>query len=103
MPERDEVLLADRLCSGDRPSVFIAGMAIAQALKKNKLAVMAINALGQVVIMPPGSIKVLAKPRVKDSDLNELDEDAAIQVMIQEERSEEEMVAYLKTREASAP
>jgi hypothetical protein len=103
MPERDEVLTLDRLASGDRPSVFIAGMALGQALQKTKVAVFAINALGHVVLMPPGSIKVLSKPKVKDEELHSLSEDDALQVMLKEERSEAEIIEYLKKREALTP
>lgn len=101
MPTKDEELTADRLMSGDRPSIFIAGMAVAQAMRKSKTVVLMMNVLGKVVLMPPEAIKVLAQPRVSDAELNDLGEDEALQVMLQEGRPENEMVEYLKRREVS--
>ncbi len=100
MPEKDEVLTLDRLASGDRPSIYVAGMTVAQALRKSKVAVLAVNALGRVVLLPPNAVKILSPPKLTDVELNELDEDAALQALFQEERPEEDIVEYLKRRES---
>lgn len=102
MPEKDEILTVDRLCSGDRPSAYVAGMVVAHALKKGKAAVLMVNALGRVVLMPPESVKILAQPKLQDSELNELEEEAALQLLLQENRPDEEIVEYLKRREVSS-
>lgn len=94
----EEVLLADKLCSGDRPSVFVAGMLLSHALRKSKFAVITVNALGQVVLMPPDSIKVLVPTLVPTSDLDGLSEDEAIALMTSEGRTEEAIMEYLGDR-----
>lgn len=94
----EEVLVADRLCTGDRPSVFVAGMLVAHALRKSKFAVITVNALGQVVLMPQESIKVLAPTLVPAADLDGLSEDEAIEIMTVEGRSDEDILQYLAER-----
>jgi hypothetical protein len=94
----EEVLLSDRLCSGDRPSVLAAGMVLAQALRKMKVVVFMVDALGQVVLMPSESVQVLAYPHVPDSDLDALPEDEAIALMVSESRVEEHILRYLAGR-----
>jgi len=96
----DEILLADKLCSGDRPSVLAAGMTLAQALRKSRIAVFMIDALGQVALMPPSSIHVLSKPLVTDEDLDAMEEDEAIALMVSEGRSEDGIMKYLSSRSA---
>jgi hypothetical protein len=94
----EEVLLSDRLCSGDRPSVVAAGMTLAHALRKGKVAVFMVDALGQVVLMPPASVQVLSPPLVTTQDLDALPEDEAIALMVQEERAEADILKYLSSR-----
>jgi hypothetical protein len=94
----EEVLLADPLCSGDRPSVLAAGMTLAHALRKGKVAVFMVDALGQVVLMPPDSVAVLRHPFVTDQDLDAMGEDEAIALMVSEERRDEDIVKYLAGR-----
>ena len=96
----DEILLTDKLCSGDRPSVVAAGMTLAQALRKSRIAVFMVDALGQVVLMPPSSIQVLSKPLVTVSDLDAMNEDEAIALMVTEGRTEEGIMEYLSARSA---
>lgn len=98
MPEMEEVLLADKLCSGDRPSAYVAGMVVAQSLRKTKMAVLMVNALGHVIVMPPEAVKILHPALVKDSHLDELDEGDAIRVMTSEGREDRDIVEYLKKR-----
>ena len=94
----EEVLLADRLCTGDRPSILAAGMTVAQALRKTKVAVFMVDALGQVVLMPPESVQILASPILPDSDLDALGEDEAIALMVSEGRQEDGIMKYLAAR-----
>lgn len=96
----EEILLADKLCSGDRPSVVAAGMTLAQALRKSRIAVFMIDALGQVALMPPNSVHVLSKPLVTVQDLDAMPEDEAIALMVTEGRSEEGIMEYLSSRSA---
>jgi hypothetical protein len=99
MPEeKEEVLLADRLCSGDRPSVYITGMVVAHAIRANKMAILMVDVLGRVVAMPPESVKILAKPLLSNTELNALSEDEAIALMVSEARDETDILTYLKTR-----
>lgn len=86
-----EVLVVDKLCCGDRPSIIAAGMMLAQALRKEKVVVVGVNVLGQVVLMSKKGF--IAQPNVADSDLDELDEDTAISLMVEECRS-----SYLRAR-----
>lgn len=96
----EEILLADRLCSGDRPSVMVAGMTLAHALRKGKVAVFMVDALGQVVLMPSESIKVLVQPHVTTQDLDAMPEDEAIALMVSENRTESDIMNYLSSRKA---
>jgi len=99
MPEsRTQDLMADLLCSGDRPSVYAAGMTVAHALRASGISILAVDALGRVVIVPPSSVSVTRPVRVPDPDLDALEEGEAIRVMVSEGRSEDEMMAYLKRR-----
>ena len=96
----EEVLLADPLCSGDRPSVLAAGMTLAHALRKGKVAVFMVDALGQVVLMPPDSVSVIRRPLVTDQDLDAIGEDEAISLMVSEGREDGDIVKYLSRRSA---
>ena len=94
----EEVLVLDKLCTGDRPSVIAAGMLLAHALRKSTVAVVAVNALGQVVVLPPESVGPVPTPQVQDDDLNELTEDEALSVLLKEGRPEPQILSYLKRR-----
>jgi hypothetical protein len=76
-------------------------MTVAQALRKTEMVVLMVNALGNVIVMPPAAVTIVAKPKVSDAELNELDEDLALQVLLKEGRPEGEIVEYLKRREVS--
>lgn len=97
--EVEEPLLVDRLCSGDRPSVLVAGMVVAEALRRGKIAVLMADSLGRVQVMPPDSIQVLRGPRLLDEDLHKLSEEGAIQTMVDEGRTDVEMTEYLRRRD----
>lgn len=94
----EEELTAEKLCSLDKPSVYVAGMVVAKMLQKMPMAVLMVDVLGRVVVMPPESVQVLHRPKLLDADLDALSEEEAITVMLKEERTEEEIVAYLKRR-----
>lgn len=96
----EEVLVADKLCSGDRPSVMAAGMTMAHALRKGRVAVFMVDALGQVVLMPPSSVEVLHMPLVTVDQLDALTEDEAIALMVGEGREEDTIMKYLASRHA---
>jgi len=94
----DVEMTVDRLASGDRPSLYYFGMVGAHAIRKDEMAVFMVDSLGRVCLMPPSSIKVLERPRVPDRDLNKLTEEHAIQVLLKQGDSEEEVLQYLLRR-----
>ena len=99
MPEEaEEVLLADRLCTGDKPSTYITGMMIAHAIRTSNMAIIMVDVLGRVVLMPPESVKILQRPLIPDTDLDSFEEDKAIEIMDREGRSDEAIIKYLKNR-----
>lgn len=98
----DDYLTLDKLCSGDRPSILAAGMLVANALKKDPCALIAVNALGHVILRHPATYSVLVPPLVQDETLDQLTEDEAILVMAREDRSEVDILDYLKRRIARA-
>jgi hypothetical protein len=96
MPE--EVLRVEKLCSGDRPSVYAAGMLLAHTLKQSNLAVISVDVLGQIVLLPSNSVRLLSPVRVRDDDLDALPEDDAINLMAKEGRETDEIMSYIKSR-----
>jgi hypothetical protein len=98
MAEQDQVLTVDQLLSGDRPSLLVMGMVVARSIEKFGMAVIMPNALGKVVAMPLNAVTVLAKPLVKDEDLDQLSEEEAIALMAEEKRVDEDILAYLTKR-----
>lgn len=93
-----QVLTAERLVSGDQPSVLAAGIYAAASFRKIGMVVMMADALGRIHTMPAEAIQVLERPRVKDDELDLMDEDTAIETMVKQEDSEEFILAYLKRR-----
>jgi hypothetical protein len=75
-----------------------AGMAVAGSLTVDKVSVLAVDALGRVVVIRPTDYKILSIPRVSDNDLDQLTEDESIAVMVKEGREELEMLSYLGRR-----
>lgn len=104
--QKEETLLVDRLCTGDKPSTYYAGMLMAHALKKDKFAVFTQNVLGQVVMLPPSVVKLDHPVLLPDGELDQFEEDVALALMIKEGRNEDECLAYIerrKSREAAQP
>jgi hypothetical protein len=98
--ETDQPLLFDKLASGDRPSILALGVSGAESLKKARIAVFMVDALGRVQMMPPSAVQVLTRARVKDEDLDALEEERAIEVMLFQGDEEPTIIAYLKARES---
>jgi hypothetical protein len=70
----------------------------AHAIRKDRMAVFMVDVLGRVHLMPPSSIQVTHKPRVAEEELDVLTEDEAIQILVQQGDSEEEILNYLARR-----
>lgn len=94
----DRELTEDQLVTGDRPSIFFFGMVGAHAIRKDRVAVFMVDALGRIHLMPPSSIKVLIKPRLIDDELNTLSVDDAIKVLLKQGDREDEILEYLGRR-----
>lgn len=73
-------------------------MTLAHALRKGRVAVFMVDALGQVVLMPPDSVEVLRMPLVTVEQLDSLTEDEAIALMVSEGREEDSIMKYLASR-----
>jgi hypothetical protein len=97
----EETLLVEKLVSGDRPSVLAAGMYAAAALKQDGMAVLMVDALGRVHLMPKASIEVVSVPKVDTSDLDNLEEDLVIEVLLRQGSEEEEIIEYLRKRNSN--
>lgn len=100
IPLVEEELTAEKLISGDRPSVYMFGLVGAQALRQSEVAVFMVDVLGRVQVMPPGAIQVLQRPRVSEEDLMSLAEDDAIRVMTAQGDSDEVIMEHLRSRNA---
>lgn len=96
MEEEKKELLADDLCGGDRPSIIVAGIAVSQCIKAQGYCLMSVDSLGRVVLCKLK--EELSVPRVKDEDLDMVDEDSAIRAMVKEGRGEQEIIDYLSRR-----
>lgn len=97
-----ESLMAERLVSGDQPSVIAAGIYVAASIRQMGMAVLMVDALGRVHTMPPEAVKVLAPPRIQDDELDLMDEDTAIEVMVKQEDQEDQILNYLQRRKERA-
>jgi hypothetical protein len=96
--ENEETLTVDPLLAGDRPSLLVMGMVVARAMKKFGQACIVTDVLGRIVVMPKEAVTLLAKPLLKDEDLDTFDEDEAIALMVQEGREEKDILMYLSKR-----
>jgi hypothetical protein len=94
----EEQLVLDKLAAGDRPSIYIAGVVAAEALKKFGMAVLMTDVLGRVHLVPNAAVKVLKKPRLSEDELNDLEESEAINIMLKQEDTEDSVIAYLHRR-----
>jgi len=102
MQDKEEEIVLDKLSSGDRPSIYAAGLAAAQSLKKTGMAVLMADVLGRVFLLPPEAVEIKTRPRVRDEELNLLPEDAAIQLLVRQGDEEESILQYLKRRNAAS-
>lgn len=94
----EETLMVDKLIAGDRPSLLVMGITVARALEKFGQAFVTSDVLGRVKIMPKEAVSLLAKPLLKEEDLDEIEEDEAIRLMVKEGREERDIIAYLARR-----
>lgn len=92
-------LRLDLIAAGDRPSIAILGLLTSRLLKDHKLAVLAVDALGRVQVLPPSGVKILTPPKVSYEDLDKMPEPDAIRVLIAELAPEGEIKSYLFHRE----
>ena len=97
MPQEQELTL-DKLAAGDRPSILALGVAGAESLKHMGLAVFMVDVLGRVQIIPPASVTLRLPARVKNVELDSLDEDAAIRIMTAQGDDDDAIMAYLRQR-----
>lgn len=88
----------DSLVTGDRPSILYFGMVGAHAIRKDEMAVFMVDALGRVCLMPPTAVQVIERPRISDAELNQMEEDAAINVLIKQGESDNNIMQYLVRR-----
>ena len=98
--QTDQELRYEKLVSGDRPSILALGVYGAESIRKSKQAFFVVDVLGRVQILPPSAVQVLAPPKVRESDLDQLSEDQAIAVMTAQEDSEDAIITYLAGRKA---
>lgn len=96
----EEELTFDKAVSGDRPSLYVLGMAASESLKQMKFAVFMVDVLGRIRLMPQESVKVLSTPKVDDTDLNALPDTKAIELMVAQGDSEEAILSYLTRRKS---
>lgn len=92
-----QLLELKQLQAGDRLSLYALAVAITRILEEGKPALIGVDALGLVHLLPPPEVKVL----VPDAILNQITEDAAVAVMQRENRSEDDMINYLAARSDS--
>lgn len=97
----EEELTFDKLSSGDRPSIMALGLATSQYLKQTKMAVIMVDVRGRVRLMPMNSVKILSPPRLSDDELNEVDEEQAIEAMVAQGDPEQTILEYMSRRKAA--
>lgn len=101
MAESEDLIL-DKLASGDRPSVYAAGMVVAEALKSSGVAVLMTDVLGRVHLLPQEFVEVKRRPRLSDAELDALTEDEAIQLLVKQGDEEPAIFDYLRRRKKGA-
>ena len=101
MPQ-DQELTIDKLSAGDRPSILALGVAAAESLKQVSIAVFMVDVLGRVQILPPTSVMVKIPARVKDAELDSLDETSAINIMTAQGDGDDSIMEYLRHRKGLA-
>lgn len=98
MAEESEDLILDKLASGDRPSLYAAGMVAAQALKHSGVAVFMVDVLGRIHCLPETFVDIKRKPKLTDEELNAFSEDEALTLLLKQGEEEESILGYLKRR-----
>lgn len=85
--------------SGDRESLLVLGLVTARAIKELGVAVLMRDSLGRVRLMPSETVQVLKKPKLEEDVLDSYTVDEAVQIMLAQENTEDEIIAYLSGRE----
>lgn len=99
MELREEILSIHNLCSGDRPSIYAAGLALAGILRSGRVAVFTVDVLGNVRIESSKDVlDLIPRPLVEDAELSKFSEQEAIAIMTAEGRSEDDIVQHFKRR-----
>lgn len=98
---RDEELTIDKVSSGDRPSLYALGLAVSAALKGTSTAVVMVDVLGRVRLMPSDAVSVLRTPKLTDEELHAFQEEYALQLLAAQGDSDEEIMEYLARRKAA--
>lgn len=92
-------LLLERLAAGDQNSVVALGIAGAEALKIWGVVTFAVDALGRVQILPAKAVQIAPGTlRLKDEDLDTLEEESAIQALLMQGEGEAGITDYLHRR-----
>ncbi len=99
--QREEELTLDKVSSGDRPSLYALGLAVSAALKSSKMAVVMVDVFGRVRLMPNESVAVQHVPRIEDEELHQYTEEAALEILVQQGDSEEQILEYIARRKAA--
>lgn len=99
--EESEDLILDKLVSGDRPSLYAAGMVASQALKTSGVAVFMLDVLGRVHLMPAEFVEVKRKPKLAEAELDMFTEDEALSLLLKQGEDEDAIVKYMQRRPAS--
>lgn len=98
-PREKELHLQDLLFP-DQSVVAALGLTVIEALKQWKQAVLVVDVLGRVQILRPDAVTITSPPKVQTAELDQMDEEMAIQVMLAQNDPESAIVAYLQAREA---
>ena len=96
----EKELHVDDLAFPDQAIVASLGFTAIEALKKWKQVTFAVDVLGRVQILKPGSVVITKPPKVQRSDLDLLEESVALKVMISQNEKESDIFDYLRAREA---
>jgi hypothetical protein len=98
LSQATEDLSIEKISSGDRPSLYALGLAAAEALKQARTAVLMVDVLGRVRLMPQEAVKVLHPPKIEDEDLDLLSEEEAIDLLVVQGDSEQMILEYVTRR-----
>jgi hypothetical protein len=96
---REKELHINDLVLPEQSIVAALGLMTIEALKKWKQAVFAVDVLGRVQILRPEAVTIKDPPKVRPGELDQMDEEMAIQVMLAQNDPEQVIVEYLRARE----